>query len=40
MAKHVNKVVVNGIVRLDLTSDTVNSDSLIEGFKRTTAVEQ
>ena len=33
MAKHVNKVVVNGIVRLDLTSDTVNPDSLIEGVQ-------
>ena len=33
MANHVNKVVVNGVVRLDLTSDTVDPDSLIEGVQ-------
>ena len=31
MAKHVKKVIVNGIARLDLTSDTVDPDRLIEG---------
>lgn len=33
MANHVNKVVVNGVVRLDLTSDTVDPDSLVEGVQ-------
>ena len=31
MPKQVNKVVVNGVVKLDLTGDTVDQDSLIEG---------
>ena len=31
--KYVNKVVVNGNVKIDLTKDTVDPDSLIEGVK-------
>ena len=31
MPKQVNKVVVNGVVKLDLTGDTVDPESLIEG---------
>lgn len=31
--KYVNKVVVNGNVKIDLTGDTVDPDSLIEGIK-------
>jgi|GEM_PF-6658181 len=31
--KYVNKIVVNGNVKIDLTKDTVDPDSLIEGVK-------
>lgn len=31
MASSVNKVIVNGIVRIDLTDDTVSPDTLLKG---------